>query len=422
MSRGTPSQCLLVAACLLAVSSSGWASECCEPGIDWRQESYMCEDDSRVKLNCQTGLYAIDPSAEEPDESYRVDRDSGWLVVADGSNKSSYNVTPAKFCRAQLAEQRRYLICFADEAEESAEPLWRVTFFGLASMASSAFLALTLLVYLVLPELRDLQDKAAMSVCASFMVAFFLNGDQSLDFPARLHDDAPCLLTAYSMYYAYMCAFFWLNVISLNIWRCVWLPSLRVESNTLFVVYCMVGWGVPLCFLALAVVAQNVDGFFVSPGFGQSTCWFDGHHATWLYFYGPILALLSMNLAYLGLTGWKLWHRYRRLDCCKIKVLRVKCAMCARLAVMMGVTWIFEVVSFAFEDTNPLYWILPDILNVMQGLFIFALFVVWRKKVRKLLAERRPFGVPFPKSWAACKDQERCHEDNEDELELSQTS
>ena len=57
---------------------------------------------------------------------------------------------------------------------------------------SSLFLALTLLVYLVLPEMRDIQDKATMSVTASFMVAFFFNGNQQLSF-SFLHDDAVCL-------------------------------------------------------------------------------------------------------------------------------------------------------------------------------------------------------------------------------------
>lgn len=68
------------------------------------------------------------------------------------------------------------------------------------------------------------------------------------------------------------------------------------------------------------------------------------------------MILLSINLIYLGLTSWKLWLEYRELDCCKINVLRFKCLMYVKLAVMMGFTWIFEVMSFASGETNDLYW------------------------------------------------------------------
>lgn len=81
-----------------------------------------------------------------------------------------------------------------------------------------------------------------------------------------------------------------------------------------------------------------------------------GYHAKWTFFYGPILVLLSANLIYLALTSYKLWHEYSEVDCCKIKVLRFRCTMYVKLAVMMGFTWIFEVISFASGETNQFYW------------------------------------------------------------------
>lgn len=60
-----------------------------------------------------------------------------------------------------------------------------------------------------------------------------------------------------------------------------------------------------------------------------------------------------------------------------------------------------------------------DLLNGLQGFIIFLLLVAMRKRVRKLLAKKRPCGIVFPKSWAAYEDEE-CEEVLPEELELSQ--
>lgn len=46
---------------------------------------------------------------------------------------------------------------------------------------------------------------------------------------------------------------------------------------------------------------------------------------------------------------------------------------------------------------------MPAIFNGIQGFLIFVILVVFRKRVRKLLAIKRPFGITFPNSWAAYK-------------------
>lgn len=51
----------------------------------------------------------------------------------------------------------------------------------------------------------------------------------------------------------------------------------------------------------------------------------------------------------------------------------------------MGVTWVVEIVSFAFPDTVILY--LASILNCLQGIIIFILFVC-KPNVKKLIARR----------------------------------
>ena len=60
-----------------------------------------------------------------------------------------------------------------------------------------------------------------------------------------------------------------------------------------------------------------------------------------------------------------------------------------------------------------------DILNALQGFIIFLLLVAMRKRVRKLLAKKKPCGINFPKSWTVYEDEE-CEEVLPEEVELSQ--
>lgn len=77
---------------------------------------------------------------------------------------------------------------------------------------------------------------------------------------------------------------------------------------------------------------------------------------TWAYFYGPIATLLTLNIIYLGLTSWRLWHQYRDYNGSKLRVLRFKCLLYIKLMLVMGITWIFELISFAIDTKSDELW------------------------------------------------------------------
>jgi G protein-coupled receptor Mth (Methuselah protein) len=55
----------------------------------------------------------------------------------------------------------------------------------------------------------------------------------------------------------------------------------------------------------------------------------------------------------------------------------------------MGVTWIVDIISWSLREHEILAEILHcvDVLNCVQGVIIFFLFV-WKPKVKKLLRRR----------------------------------
>lgn len=84
--------------------------------------------------------------------------------------------------------------------------------------------------------------------------------------------------------------------------------------------------------------------------------YFTGTVETWVYFYGPIAILLTLNMIYLGMTSWRLWHQYRDYTGSKLRILRFKCLLYIKLVLIMGITWIFELISFAIEAKMDELW------------------------------------------------------------------
>lgn len=59
-----------------------------------------------------------------------------------------------------------------------------------------------------------------------------------------------------------------------------------------------------------------------------------------------------------------------------------------RLFIVMGVTWIVEIVSYAFPKSVILHAF--DLLNCLQGIIIFILFVC-KPNVKKMIVQRYKF-------------------------------
>lgn len=397
---------------------------CCSTGTILLP-SMNCSDGLKIHLVCSSGSYLIDPDVAATD-NFTVIQEYGksWLQFTE----TEYEKIPAnRFCVAERNNSRIALICFEPEYY-SSPAIWKDTLFCILGIISAIFLIATLAAYVLLPELREVQDQVMMAVVTSLAVSYIVLSIQKLR-PQEDDDYTICISLGFMLYFGFMSVFFWLNIVSFNIWRTVWFDRFVMREKALFLIYCGIGWGGPICFLIVALVTHHVDGNHLKPGFGEQTCWFSGPKQMWVYFYGPIAILLTLNIIYLGLTGWRLWHQYHdnnKLRGNKLRALRFKCLLYVKLIFVMGITWIFEVLSFADLSRND-FWILTDILNALQGFIIFFLLVVRRKRVRKLLAMKRPCGISFPKSWAAVDDEEceeelseECEEELPEEVELSQ--
>lgn len=385
---------------------------CCQNGAKWLA-GRNCSDGSNINLHCTEGFFQVDYEHEK----FNITETSNGVVL-DLIDDGPHEITQDKFCLISTdnVDNPTALICFDDSYMGEAYS-WKDVLYIILSMISAIFLIITLIIYLILPELREIQDKAMMGAISSLAVSYIILCIQYIK--DKFSDDTTlCVTLAFFLYYAFMIAFFWLNIVAFNIWRTVWFKHFVIKDRILFPIYCVFGLFVPTCFLLSALLTHHIKGNHLKPHFGESKCWFNGTEEVWVFFYGPIAILLTLNVIYLGLTSWRLWHECRKYNGNKLRALRFKCLLYTKLVLVMGVTWIFEILSYAISSTGW-FWIPTDILNSSQGIIIFLLLVVSRKRVRKLLAKKKPFGIVFPKSWIAYEDEE-CEVVLPEELELSQ--
>lgn len=82
---------------------------------------------------------------------------------------------------------------------------------------SVVFILLTLLVYAVVPKLRNLNGKCLMCYLAALSIGFILTAWMKLSGWHHVHP-AVCYFIAYLMYFSLISAFSWLNVLNFDLW------------------------------------------------------------------------------------------------------------------------------------------------------------------------------------------------------------
>lgn len=390
------------------------ATKCCPPGVALQRHKHRsCSDGSRLALDCGV-MFVLDRQENEDDE-YELQPD-GTLHIG--------NVTIQRFCEALMpggpgpgrdsnATHDVVLVCHTeldpDDAEAEAadndhdpRPQWWFDVASALSWLSVACLALTLAAHVLLPELRDLQGRCHMGAVASLGLALLVLAVLQ----AFTQEGVVCTTLAFLGYYWFMSAFIWLNITSFNVWRSVVLERVRFREGALYAWYCALSWGVPLA-QVLALLAVHLlprggpDDAIVRPRFGDNKCWFHDDRATWAWFYWPLAALLTMNTLYFVWTTVHLCRQYGAADrSCRGKLLRRRILLSLKLFLIMGISWVFELISSATDVPGNIAWYITDTFNAMQGVVILVVLVLTRRRAWRALYRRRPCGLRPPAGWA----------------------
>ncbi|KAK7019782.1 hypothetical protein SK128_015383 [Halocaridina rubra] len=158
----------------------------------------------------------------------------------------------------------------------------------------------------------------------------------------------------------------------------------------------------------LTTVPYGTQGVVV-PSIGISRCWFDDDLETLVYFYGPIAILFICNIGLIASTAWN----YKKIEKIALGIqMKSKTETEKKvlppveyerqkqttknfeefktkfsLMTLMCICWIAEILSWKIPPIE--IWAFTDVLNSLQGFFIFVIFLSYRKN-RKTLKRLHP--------------------------------
>ncbi|KAJ2953284.1 hypothetical protein O0L34_g869 [Tuta absoluta] len=354
--------------------SEGGAPRCCDDGYRITKVG-RCENDKPSYLNCTDGKWLLKEVYLVGDKVYSQDAPN-FLFIED---PTLYCLVDAarNYSNLDLGYVPSALICFEGSPTSEME----VT--GILTLTSVVFLLLTLAVYMYLPQMRDLQGMCYISLCVSMSLGYLSLGVLQLSPGFR---DEICTLTGFIVYFWMMATFFWMNVISINTFRTIDDPSyLKKTERVQFFRYSCYAWGGTVFCLIISLSLNFIEGNHWKPGFGNNSCWFQGPTETWIFFYGPVGLLVACNVGLFIYSSYILWRQNRKYEVDKLNNLKHKFLLSLKLFLVMGVSWVFEIASFAHGQVHIL-WKIMDTFNCLQGVVIFILLVVLRRRAIRGLA------------------------------------
>ncbi|KDR10941.1 G-protein coupled receptor Mth2 [Zootermopsis nevadensis] len=266
-------------------------------------------------------------------------------------------------------------------------------------------LVLHIATYCALPKLCNLPGKNLLSLSWALLFAqllFLVGINPIFEVPLGV-----CIGIAVVEHYCFLAAFFWMNVMSVDIWRTFSRSTLRgnggMKTHCKFAGY---AWGSSafIAFVAMSVDFCTEDGA-VKPSFGTGqVCWFGNRGGLGLFLAMPLFVILMVNSGLFANTVYKIWQaqlqgkRYIR-DRTRDELIQSSCNstnmkatihkrkddsgitsrkdkirfyLYLKLFTIMGLTWIFGFIA-AFAHVTFL-WYPFIVFNGLQGTFIFVMF------------------------------------------------
>ncbi|XP_029660855.1 G-protein coupled receptor Mth2-like isoform X1 [Formica exsecta] len=342
--------------------------------------------------------YMLEPKKDEKDKYYLLLNGS---IFAPRISYAPIMLMPGKdYCMEIVPEQGLMVfVCFQEEIADV-----RVIVYACGLLISVPFFILTIAAYVITPRLRDVHGKALCHYCGCLAVAFStlaITQLASSRFPFEV-----CVSMAFVIQFSFVACFFWLNVMCIETWSLVrhhvnHRSYRKIQSKRLFFYYSIWAWG-PSAILILVSMAMDLSPTipmtYVKPAFGSDSCWFKSDAEAMPYFYVPIGLLLVSNTTLFIITAVKI-SRYQqelalrrmarnehsdREDQRLFRRIKRTFVVCLVLFFLMGLNWMMELVSWW---AGPLEWSAFDLVNALQGVLVFGLFVL-RKPVRNFVWHR----------------------------------
>ncbi|XP_043649736.1 probable G-protein coupled receptor Mth-like 7 [Drosophila teissieri] len=255
---------------------------------------------------------------------------------------------------------------------------------------------LTIAVYLYIKELRNVTGKCIIFCMISrfiqYLIVILLNMKVL---------NSICSLAGYSLFFFWRASNLWLSVISYQLWKLLTSVN-RAEPTNMFQLYNAFVWTTAAvmtgCIYMVNLMWENdLNKWNWLPLVGYINCAAKFSSSTsWIYSTGPSLVLSTFNIAMFTLTAIyirkvkreikKFAHEEEgRMGC--INFDSQTYLQFLRLSVVMGLTWIVDVIPFSarFDIVWKQIIMITDYYHYAFGIVIFILLVLKRSTLTLLI-------------------------------------
>ena len=289
---------------------------------------------------------------------------------------------------------------------------WELIIFESLMILSLVALALHMMIFLMLPKQRNLHTKNlfTMSMCLFWGSLLLIISSHFCS------GTAGCYVSTVLVFYLLLCSFFWMNVMSYDICKTFRKTQLRGNSNKMYLKYAAYAFIFPFLWVTITVIVDLslplANSF--SPGFSNNQFWFGSKASVITYFAVPSEVIFLANLTMFSISIYDIFQHQKKTQIIKdsktqgnkiksdaqpkkftateatnlndfqtkmkdgidkmsvdIKQLKLNC----KLALIMGIPWVFA----PFDEISEICKYLFNILNSLQGVFIFIAFDCNRK-------------------------------------------
>uniref|UniRef100_A0A0A9YTU9 G-protein coupled receptor Mth2 n=2 Tax=Lygus hesperus TaxID=30085 RepID=A0A0A9YTU9_LYGHE len=272
----------------------------------------------------------------------------------------------------------------------------------ICTAVSAVLLLITVIVYWNTSSARWSNAAYVVNQSAALGLAFgILVGIQ---FYPHISDCLGCMVTGYCLQYFFLASFFWMNAHSIDLYQKI--SRFRPRNGSLvldeirrkkFIRASLYSWGVPSVIGLTTFVLQKFDLIpdpQFTPDIGRKACFFTFWKVKWIYFYGPMTVIITINCVLFSLMFYGLFKHHllstklRQANRTKLEKEIWFCLQYLKLFFVTGLTWAGEMIGNSFKTPNDssslrYLWLTIDLFNSLQGVFMFLIFVYDRKYLRK---------------------------------------
>ncbi|XP_048846739.1 adhesion G protein-coupled receptor E5-like [Brienomyrus brachyistius] len=191
---------------------------------------------------------------------------------------------------------------------------------------------------------------------------------------SRTENKGACAFIAGLLHFFFLSAFCWMCLEGVQLYRMV----VRVFNTTLRKRYLLaVGYGIPAVIVAISA-SVNIKGYGT-----DRYCWLSLKDNFIWSFFGPVCAIIILNVFFFIVTVWKLAEKFSSLNPDLSSLRKIKTFTVTAIAQLciLGTMWIFG--CFQFEKNTLAMSYLFTIFSSFQGVLVFVMHCLCSKQVRE---------------------------------------